>query len=346
MTDEPSGKSAGGVARANALSKIERSEIAKLGAKARWSGDLPFAVHGSSDRPLKIGALEVPCYVLDNDQRVLTDSGMIAALGMARGGAGSFSSGQGDRLERFVTGVALKPFISNELLIAIRNPIPFRVKVHGAGMRRALGYEATVLPALCEAVLEARSEGALHKRQLHIAAQCELIARGLMRVGIIALVDEATGYQNERARDALALILEQFIAKELRPYMKMFPSDFYENLFRLRGLEFPKDTGKKPQYFGHLTNDIVWSRLAPGVLAEMRSIVPKRDSGKGRKYPFTRRLTEDTGHPKMREHLASVTTIMKLSEHYNDFEVKLDRIHPRYDKTLALPFFDSNGDPA
>jgi hypothetical protein len=48
----------------------------------------------------------------------------------------------------------------------------------------------------------------------------------------------------------------------------------------------------------------------------------------------------------MREHLASVTTIMKLSDEYDDFEVKLDRVHPRFDETLALPLFNKDGDPA
>ena len=207
-------------------------------------------------------------------------------------------------------------------------------------MRRALGYDAELLPKICEIVLQAGADGALHPRQLHIAAQCELIARGLMVVGIYALVDEATGYQQERARDALAQILEQFIAKEFQPYIRLFPPEFYENLYRLRGLEFPRDTGKHPQYFGHLTNDIVYARLAPGVLEKLRRVVPKRESGKGRKYPFTRRLTEEIGHPKLREHLASVTTIMKLSDGYDDFGRKLDRIHPSYDETMQLPFLD------
>jgi hypothetical protein len=49
---------------------------------------------------------------------------------------------------------------------------------------------------------------------------------------------------------------------------------------------------------------------------------------------------------KMREHLASVTTIMKLSDEYDDFEVKLDHVHPRFDETLALPLFNKDGDPA
>jgi hypothetical protein len=140
-------------------------------------------------------------------------------------------------------------------------------------------------------VLQARADGALHSRQLHIAERCELIARGLMRVGIIALVDEATGYQQDRARDALAEILEQFIARELQPYIRLFAAEFYQNLYKIRGLEFLRDTGKRPQYFGHLTN--VYARLAPGVLEELRRVVPKRESGKGRKYPFTRRLTEE-----------------------------------------------------
>ena len=43
-------------------------------------------------------------------------------------------------------------------------------------------------------------------------------------------------------KDALARILEEFIAKELRPYIRTFDTEFYEHLFRLRGLEFPKDS--------------------------------------------------------------------------------------------------------
>ena len=135
-------------------------------------------------------------------------------------------------------------------------------------------------------------------------------------VGIIALVDEATGYQRDRVRDALAEILEAFIAKELQPYIRMFPDAFYEHLFRLRGLEYPWDSGKRPQYFGHLTNDIVYARLAPGVLEELRKTVPRREDGR-LKHTFTRKLIEDVGHPKLREHLASVVTIMKLSGDYD-----------------------------
>ena len=161
----------------------------------------------------------------------------------------------------------------------------------------------------------------------------------LLVVGIIALVDEATGYQRDRANDALAKILEAFIAKELLPYIPTFPDDFYKEMFRLRGLDFPGSV-KRPQYFGMLTNDIVYKRLAPGVLAELKRV--KMESGKDRDKLF-QRLTSNRGYPKLREHLGSTVTAMKLSSHWDDFISKMDRLHPRYGETIQLPLDDGKG---
>ncbi len=189
--------------------------------------------------------------------------------------------------------------------------------------------------------LKTRDVDALHPRQVPMAAQADIIMRGLATVGIIALIDEATGYQQERAVNALAEILEKFIAKELRPWVRTFPDEFYRELYRLRGLEFPADTVKKPSYFGHITNDIIYKRLAPGVLAELKKVTPKGKSGR-HKHQLHRRLTGDVGHPKLAAHLDSVITVMKLSDDkdYDGFIEKLDRVKPRYDKTLTLPLAD------
>jgi hypothetical protein len=97
---------------------------------------------------------------------------------------------------------------------------------------------------------------------------------------IIALVDEATGFQRDRAKDALARILEAFIAKELQPWIRTFPTEFYQEIFRLRGLEYPTDSVQRPQYFGILTNDVVYKRLAPGVLEELKKVTPKNEAGR------------------------------------------------------------------
>lgn len=327
--DEVTGRAKGGKARANSLTQEQRSEIAKRAATARWKDHVLKATHGSADHPLKIGDLDIPCYVLEDGRRVLSLGGMVKALGMSIGGAGG---GEGDRLVSFASGKSISPFISSDLASRMKTTIRFQAPTGGTV---ATGYEATILADLCDAVLEARKVGALRPQQEHIAHQCEVLVRGFARVGIIALIDEATGYQKDRAKDALATILEAFIAKELQAWVKTFPADFYQELFRLRGLDYPTASVKRPQYFGLLTNDIVYKRLAPGVLDELKRVTPKNDEGRP-KAKYFQSLTTNTGYPKLREHLGAVVAIMKLSDNYRDFILKLDRLAPKHNETIPL----------
>jgi hypothetical protein len=159
------------------------------------------------------------------------------------------------------------------------------------------------------------------------------LQHGFATVGIIALVDEATGYQKDRARDALAKILEAFVAKELQPWVKTFDSDYYEHMFRLRGLPYPPETSNlRPQYFGKLTNDIVYRRLAPGVLDALKDEAKKSDK-KGKLFQH---LTAGYGRQELLKHLGSVVTLMKISTGWTDFMQKLNQISPRYGDTIPM----------
>lgn len=325
------GKAAGGIARAASMTPERRREIAMQGVMAKKEkAKLPRATHGKDDHPLRIGDIEIPCYVLEDGRRVLAQRGMVAALGMSRGGS---SKGGGDRLAHFVGGKALEPFIGDELREVINSPIQFVTPSGGV----ANAYDAQMLADICEAVLNARQQDRLQKQQAHIAQQCEILMRGFARVGIIALVDEATGYQKDRTKDALAKILEAFVAKELQPYVKKFPVEYYEELFRLRGLRFDPASVKRPPYFGHLTNDVIYRRLAPGVWRELKSKVKKNSEGKPTHH-LHRMLTTDVGDPRLHDLITKVTTIMQLSNKWSDFKVKLDKLVPSYDGTMQLPF--------
>lgn len=326
----PPGKSEGGKARAQALSPEKRSEIARKAALAKAEiAKLPKATHGSSDHPLKIGDIEIPCYVLDDGTRVISQRGMVAGLGMKYGSR----AGGADRLTSFAQGKSISPFINNALLVLLESPIRF---THSAGGGVAFGYPATLLADLCDAILSARKGGALQKQQEHIAAQAEILVRGFARVGIIALVDEATGYQKDRAKDALAQILEAFVAKELRPWVSTFPSAYYEEIFRLYGLQYPPANNKnwRPSFIGSLTNDVVYARLAPDLLPELKKAATKA----AKKAKLHQWLTDEIGHPKLREHLASIVTLLKLSKTPSDFKEKVDIIHPAFGRTLMLNF--------
>jgi hypothetical protein len=331
------GKAAGGKARAKSLTAARRKEISVAAAKAKAEiKNLPKATHGSADHPLRIGDIEIPCYVLNDGTRVLSQRGFTEGVGMSLG-----SSRTGDaRHIALVESEAVKPHANSDLLLMLKNPIRFQ-NPRGGGV--AYGYPATVLADYCEAVLAARRAGTLAPRQSQVADKCEILVRGFARVGIIALVDEATGYQKDRAKDALAQILEAFVAKELQPYMKTFPADYYEQLFRLYGYTFPPENKRpqwRPAFFGGITNEVIYNRLAPALLPEL-----KKAASKGEKRAKLHQwLTNDIGHPKLKEHLASIVSILKLSKTPEEFRANVNIVHPRYGDTKPLDFKDQDID--
>lgn len=323
MTDD-SIQSMGGKARAEALTDKEKSEIAKKAAAARWS--FPRATH---EGVLAIGDIKIPCAVLDGGKRVLTQSGVMVALGRARQAKGRAYYDADVNMPAFLTAKNLKPFITDELRVT-SSQVEFISKA-GAAAGRAFGYPAELLPKVCEVFLKARDAGTLSHTQIHVARQADILMRGLAHVGITALVDEATGYQRDRAKNALAEILEKFIAKEFRAWTKTFPFEFYEQIFRLKGWPFDPSSMKSPRVLGHYTNDIVYKRLAPGVLKELRSRNPVVDGR--RKQKMFQWLTGDVGDPKLRSHLDGVIALMRVSDTWEDFVLFLRKAYPKYETT-------------
>lgn len=313
-------KSVGGHARARALSSEQRKEIARMAALSRWDNSLPKAEFGSPDHPAKIGNWEIPCYVLNDGRRVFVQRGMMEALDMKQGTAGR---GGGDRLSKFVRTKALTPFVSMELSDMIKNPITFQIP-HGG---KAYGYEATVLADLCDAVLEARKEGVLHYQQQHIATRCEILVRAFAKVGIVALVDEATGFQEIRDRQALQAILDKYLRQELASWAKRFPDEFYKQIFRLRGWNWKGMKVNRPQVVANYTKDIVYSRLAPGIISELEARNPI-ENGK-RKAKHHQWLTGDVGHPALAQHLYATIGLMRIALSWDEFKRMLNRAYPK-----------------
>jgi hypothetical protein len=318
---EATGKAIGGHARAAALTPERRREIATRAIEARW-GKVKRAIHGSLDHPLRLGNIEIACYVLDDETRVLSQRGLQTGIGLSEGGGKSGAR----RIAELMDQLEGKGINTNNLSARANSPIRFILP--GGGL--ADGYDAKILPDICAAFIDAAQKGKLGKRSIHLAARAAALQHAFATLGIIALVDEATGYQEYRRKDALTRILEEFVAKELQPYVPTFQTDYYREIYRLRGLEYPRDTVKRPQYFGVLTNEIVYRRLAPGVLEELKRVTPRLISGRHKDKLF-RRLTQNKGYPKLREHLGAVVTMMQLSTNWHDFMAKLDRLRPRLD---------------
>lgn len=292
-------------------------------------------LNATHDGILRIGDMELPCAVLEDGTRVLSQRGFAKGIGggkpmsMTRRGTG--------KLPAFLAAKNLTPFIDDELRAAT-TPITYFPK-HGG--RSAYGIRAKAIPQICDVWLKAKDAKALLPQQRHLARKADMLMRGLAHVGIIALVDEATGYQNIRARQALEKILEKFISKELVKWAKRFPDAFYERVFRLHGWPYSEASAvKRPGVVGKWTNDIVYRRLAPGVLEELRKKNPVVAPGR-RKHKHHQWLTEDIGHPKLREHLAAVMALMRAAPNWQAFMRMLARALPRHGDTGFL-FDDSH----
>ncbi len=264
---------------------------------------------------LPIGGLQLECYVLEDGRRVFAKRGMARALGLKSEGGNAFL--------KTLSGNRLGSEISEELRENLENPIVFNI----SGADPGHGYEAETLVDVCKAVVRADDAGKLLDTQKPIAAQARAIVNALAKVAIVALIDEATGYQTERSPDALRLLVQAYIEKEQREWEKEFPDDFYLTLNKVYGSDpyISRSGGSvvinKPQHFGNFTNKYVYGPLENGeVLKELQRLNPKLEATGTRKEKLHQFLSKGYGLEKLREQRQEVLTMLKLSDDIDDFK--------------------------
>ena len=312
----------------------ERRVNAKKAALARWS---PDALQASHEGILRLGKKSVKVAVLANGKRLINQTAFLAAIGRStspKAGTGALSTPL-DELPVFLASKILKPYISEDLRHST-TPIHY-IDAKGA---RCCGYEAELLPKTCEVYLRLRDDSLERSMKVepstlrHIRA-CDALIRSMARVGIVALIDEATGYQSVRDRQALQAILDKYLTDEFAKWTKTFPDEFYQEMFRLKGYDYPK-TGL-PDYVGRWTNLIVYDRLAPGVRRELQLKNPRLATTGRRKRKHHQHLTRTKGIIALEKHLSNVVFLMRTCENWDDFIERLDQAAPRYGDTLRLP---------
>lgn len=289
---------------------------------------LPVATHKGV---LKIADLEINCFVLDDGRRVISGRGMTSAIGM---------KGRGQGIARITSLKVIKTFENNALMLAMTTPIQFL----GGSPRKGVpsdGFEASTLQDLCEALLQARDAELLKTEQeVRYAQFADILIRSFARVGIIALVDEATGFQGDRPADALQQYLELLVSKELAAWVKKFPDEFYENIYKLKGWVWPGMKKNRYSVVGKYTRDLVFERLAPGLLPELESKSPKNAKGQ-RKTKLHQWLTQDIGNPMLAQHMHTLVMFQRLAiangHSWERFLKTVDQVLPKRGETLELP---------
>jgi len=280
-------------------------------------------IKATHEAPLKIGGHVIKCAVLEDGTRVITQRSVYSAMGRHGSTGGLKPKNGAQELPRILTASNLSPFISNELRCAIV-PILFKPK---SGGRPANGYRAEILPEICNVYLEAREADVLSSTQQNIAAQCEILIRAFAKIGIIALVDEVTGYQYDRERDDLEKLLAIYLTDEKLKWAKRFPDAFYRYIYKLKNWPYPQGSGKTP-YVGRLTNELIYDKLPPGVLPKLRELNPVDPKTKRRHACHHQYLTVDIGQLDLRDHLMQVIALLKASANWSIFKRLFARAFP------------------
>lgn len=293
-----------------------RTIAGQKAADTRWGRQIERATHQGT---LQIANQDLECFVLEDGRRILSQASIMATLER------STSSGRRTRNDNrppFLEANNLVPYVSAELN-EILPRIDYRV---GDSKGIKSGYNAEILPLICDVYLSARSDEVLLQNQRPAAEAAERVVRALSRVGITALVDEATGYQETRAKDELQQLLALYIDEEFRPWVKQFPEVFFREVYRLYGWEFKPGNHKHPKYTGQFINKYIYEAMPDGVLDRLRELNPVHESG-NRPRKHHQHLTDDQGVRHLERQIQQVITLMQISDDRSQFQAHFDRVN-------------------
>lgn len=293
-------------------------------------GKLLKATH---EGKIQIGENELNVAVLEDGTRVITQSAVFKAFGRTKRGRMK-DDVRVPNMPAFIDANNVQPYINQDLKDVL-NVIVYST-ING---NESSGYDANILPLMCKMYLDARQDKVLKTAQLPLARASEILLVGLSKIGITALVDEATGYQYDRERFELQKILTTYISEEILKWQLTFTDDFYKQVFRLWGLPFiPKYVKNKPSFIGNLTIKYIYDQLPVGVLDKIREKTGKTKAGNW-KYQWHRNLTEEVGREHLKKQIIEVTLLMEISKDKKAFE-KLFK--DKYLKDPQIYMFDDD----
>lgn len=295
---------------------MDRKEIGRQGALERWHPTIPRATHSGI---LMIAGQEITCDVLADGRRVLRKTAVYKAIGRKNPGGKSLKRAEASKLPVFMMANNLTPYLEEGIdrraeIISYKSPTGQKFE----------GYDATLLPEICKMYVKANSDGVLTDSQRHIAKVCESILCGLATVGIVALVDDATGYVEERSRTELQKLLANYISEELRGWTQKFPNEFFKQVYRLHGWTYPKIGKNHPQCVGNFINKYIYDRLPPGVKEELENKNPPNENG-NRKHRFHQFLTENVGDKNLNNQIVQTISYMKICNNVKELDEILEK---------------------
>lgn len=334
MDEQPTGKAKGATALAESMTPEERRERARKAATARWSRNkkgvivlqrdaLPVAVYKGV---LELGGAEIPCYVLNNGQRVIGRTAYTESLTGIKGG--------GD-LEKYLGVSSLKPFINMDLVL--EGMVAFSLPEVEGLERNVKGLPADLAIEIWRGFINALEaslvdpEVKLTTRQREMALKASMLLGACAKVGLDALIDEATGAQYDRARDALQVKLRAHLEDEMRKWEKTFPDELWMEFARLT--RWKGTVTQRPKYWGKLVMELVYEYLDKDVAKWLKDNAPAPRHGQN----YHQWLSGQYGLKKLVEHIWVLIGVARTCETMIELRQRMAELNGRRLIQLMLP---------
>jgi hypothetical protein len=309
---QKSGRVRSGLARANALTPDQRSEIARKAANTRHALGRPLEAIRKGNFQEDFG-IDAECYVLNDERKtaVMTQRGIAAALGLSSPGGKDF--------ERLVSGKVLSKYIGAEVLERIIQPIEFKWVYPGAKQSETMikGYGADILIDVSNAILAADAAGQLRGHQSNLARQARVILNASAKSGITGLVYSLAGYRPEIEETIQAF--KAFVQAEAKKYESEFPTELYAEWARLYGHK-PQRSWKDM----HLTINHVYYPLAKSD-GKLLSLLREARNSAGDKNAKLFQFLNLVGARALRFQLGRVYDVAQNAESIEEYEREISK---------------------
>jgi hypothetical protein len=276
--------------------------------------------------PLRIGTLELACYILTDRQAVFAKNGFQKALG--------YDGKSEDWLLDLLSSINKFYPVSGDLFEAYENPILFENAHPDGSISIVSGILPETLLATCSTVVNAKKDGYLNVNQLKYAKTATNIYSYFLENDIQQAVAEATGlnFAKDTGKSYLQHYLQQNNSDLIYLWIPALRDAFWEKIFEIHDLDW-YDLRQKPKNIVNILQEVVFSRLNEPLAHLLRTQKPKRIY---RRKGFK---AQDNEHPELSLFITELLSLLKAAaDNWTIFLQLLNRIYPKNNvPELKLP---------
>jgi hypothetical protein len=286
------------------------------------------ALYGSPSHLLKINSIDLECYILDDNTRIIGANKLEKAFGL--------DSKSDNSLYNFILNISRYSNVSDDIISVLQTPILFEILLDDQTEKTISGYNSCLLFPICNCILKANSAGFLSVNQLKTAKIADKILKGSETKLLSNWIDEVTGFTffKENAKSQFRNYLMKIKNDAAFEWVVTFTDVFYEDLFIFIQSNW-HDLSHNPSKMADFIYSLIFLRIDDKILADLRSTKPKRS------YVNKNGVLLNREHPNLQQYNQNINSFLKESDfERSEFMQLLIKNYPKNTLRENIVFFE------